>query len=735
MANDVTISIGADISNIKSQLLALTTGIGAVAAAFTAAFAGVGLIRAIESVTEAASKQDDAINKLNTSLKLAGSFSEEASQEFQDFASSLQEVTTVGDETTLELAALARNFTKTNEQAQDLTKAALDLSAATGISLEGAVKNLGKTFAGLTGELGESIPELRNLTEAQLRAGDAIKFVNERFGGAAAALRNTFSGAVQAATNDYGDFLEELGKTITQNPAVIEAIKALGEGFKRAGTFVKDNKTQIIVFINEGIIVLIGALETLANAFIDNYSTILQATKAFFAGTSLIFNNLKQGLQGITLAVVELARSWEFYRSIINFATGDTDGARLEIEENRKALAKLSDFLKKDIVKTAKDTTEAFDELIKSFDEIPKANNNLLINGLKLLVTQLQEVKKAAQEANDELKRSGPAQGNQETPGGISGGIDFITTLTEEFSLAIKRATDAFIDATTSFVENFLTGLGNIAVIFKDTLVSGAKDFSAKSRDEQNKIAKESAQTFVANAAGALTDAFLPGAGQFVTALLELAKDPESFRQFIDGFARALPEVITALVDALPLVFDAIIDNLPAIIDAFIDAIPEIIDAIIEALPRIIAVLIENAPRIAVAFVTALIDAIPDVIAALTIGISEGLKAVFANLIEDLKDVFGGGGGGTLGKFLGGDIQGGFQDIGNVFSFADGGVVPPGFPNDTFPAKLTSGEVVLNADQQAALAGPQSITVNLVLNEDTLASTILELNRDNRRIA
>ena len=41
----------------------------------------------------------------------------------------------------------------------------------------------------------------------------------------------------------------------------------------------------------------------------------------------------------------------------------------------------------------------------------------------------------------------------------------------------------------------------------------------------------------------------------------------------------------------------------------------------------------------------------------------------------------------------------------NVNKMAMGGIVPPGYPNDTYPAALTSGETVVPAGQSPSMAG------------------------------
>jgi len=60
------------------------------------------------------------------------------------------------------------------------------------------------------------------------------------------------------------------------------------------------------------------------------------------------------------------------------------------------------------------------------------------------------------------------------------------------------------------------------------------------------------------------------------------------------------------------------------------------------------------------------------------------------------------GGTGTLAELAGELTKGGFKSF---MGFANGGVVPPGYPGDTYPALLTSGETVVPAGQPSALGG------------------------------
>lgn len=191
-----------------------------------------GLAYGLKKGIDAAIVQENAVNKLNQALASAGSYSLEASKSMQALASQIQRTTTTGDEAALNYIALARNFARSNEEAKKLTLAALDLSAATGISTESAIKNLGKSLGGLSGELGESIAGIRTLTAEQLKAGAAIDLVAKRFAGAAAAETNTFSGAIKQAKNAFGDMLEEIGNLVIKSPSVVAAIKFIKEQFQ-----------------------------------------------------------------------------------------------------------------------------------------------------------------------------------------------------------------------------------------------------------------------------------------------------------------------------------------------------------------------------------------------------------------------------------------------------------------------------------------------------------------------
>lgn len=143
-------------------------------------------------------------------------------------AGELQSRSTIGDEEIIAQQAYLAALGLTEKQIGETMNAAVQLSAALGISLESAVKNLAKTFGGMTGELGESIPALKNFTKEQLMAGEAIDYVNENYKGFAETAAQNL-GVAEQAKNIWGDVAELFGKILL--PYIIqvaEKLKQLG---------------------------------------------------------------------------------------------------------------------------------------------------------------------------------------------------------------------------------------------------------------------------------------------------------------------------------------------------------------------------------------------------------------------------------------------------------------------------------------------------------------------------
>lgn len=154
-------------------------------------------------------------------------------------AAELQSRSTFGDEEVIAQQAYLASLGMTERQINDVIEASAQLSTATGMTLESAVKNLAKTYGGLTGELGESIPALKSLTAEQLKSGEAVKYILENYKGYAEAAAQAGAGRMRQLKNQLGDFAEQLGMILM--PALIKIVGWIQNGCHLVSELESDN--------------------------------------------------------------------------------------------------------------------------------------------------------------------------------------------------------------------------------------------------------------------------------------------------------------------------------------------------------------------------------------------------------------------------------------------------------------------------------------------------------------
>lgn len=176
----------------------------------SAAFGAIASVQAVRRSIQAYAVQERAERRLQTALKGRVDVQNRLLQQAQDLANE----TGVPDEAIVEQQAYLAALGLSESQIREVTAAAIDLSAGLGIGLDSAVRNLSKTYSGLTGELGESIPQLRNFTKEQLQNGAAVKFARMQYEGQARNLRDGTK-AFEAFSNAISDRAEQVGRIAT----------------------------------------------------------------------------------------------------------------------------------------------------------------------------------------------------------------------------------------------------------------------------------------------------------------------------------------------------------------------------------------------------------------------------------------------------------------------------------------------------------------------------------------
>ena len=203
----------------------VATNGGAVAAGITAAIlAAKKYIETLKQANEAYKVQEKAESALQKAAENNPYLNRESVQRLKDYASEIQSASNFGDEGTIDVMAQLAASGRSESEIMKLVAAAADYAAAKHISLESAVQNLNKSYGGLAGELGELFPEVKALTAEQLKNGEAVDIIAQKYKGFAKEAADSGT----QAKNAFGDFMESIGRIA--DPA-FEAVNRMAKSF------------------------------------------------------------------------------------------------------------------------------------------------------------------------------------------------------------------------------------------------------------------------------------------------------------------------------------------------------------------------------------------------------------------------------------------------------------------------------------------------------------------------
>jgi hypothetical protein len=278
----------------------LESGLGGAFGRFKKELLGIGALIggafALKSMIKEATQAEDALNSFNASLKIAGNFSQAASQRFQEYASSLQRVTTVGDDAIIQGGALLASLGKLQgEGLEKATKAALDLSAGLNIDVNSAFELVSKAATGNTAVLGRYGIRVQATGDAARDFATTLEKVNQTFGGMAESKVNTFSGAVAQLNNNFSDVVQAFGEAIVKSPAMVALIKFASAEMARFASVVteftgkggfNDLVKSLVDFGQSLITWVIAPLELLYNVGRTAFYGLLTLVQAFIVGVA-----------------------------------------------------------------------------------------------------------------------------------------------------------------------------------------------------------------------------------------------------------------------------------------------------------------------------------------------------------------------------------------------------------------------------------------------------------------
>lgn len=215
---------GGAASSFASKMGSVASSGGAVAAGITAAIlAAKKYIEKLKEANEAYEVQTKAENALTKAVENNPYLNGESVKRLKEYASTIQSFSNYGDEGTIDIMAQI-SAGRTEAEIMKIMGAAADYAAAKHIDLKSAAEALNATYSGMAGAMGRQITEIKDLTEEQLRNGEAIDIIAAKYKGFAAEAADSST----QAKNAFGDFMESLGQIAS--PA-FETLNARAKSF------------------------------------------------------------------------------------------------------------------------------------------------------------------------------------------------------------------------------------------------------------------------------------------------------------------------------------------------------------------------------------------------------------------------------------------------------------------------------------------------------------------------
>lgn len=214
--DDVRINIIAETKQAVAGMAKFAAGIGA------AIIIGRKLLNLTGDMVRAFGVQEQAQAKLEAAIKATGREAEISADSMFAYASSLQDVTTFGDEAIISATAMLQSFANLDEQGlQKVLPSLLDFSTALDLDLGTAATLIGKTLGSSTNALSRYGIELDTSADLTTKLAGLTTQLEEKFGGMAEKLAQTESGGLEQLSNILGDIKEQIGGLLLQGTGPI----------------------------------------------------------------------------------------------------------------------------------------------------------------------------------------------------------------------------------------------------------------------------------------------------------------------------------------------------------------------------------------------------------------------------------------------------------------------------------------------------------------------------------
>jgi hypothetical protein len=612
MADDVNLSIGVDtkaavkslddfektaVSSSKKMESAFLS-VGTAVKAAVAFMAAKGVFNFFEDGIKGAIAEEQAMARLGAQMIATGEDSTEARKSFMELADELENTTKFGDDAVISVAALAKSYGLSNDQAKAATRAAADLASATGDTLEGAMEQLTASFSGNIRQLGKLVPGVKNLTKEQLAAGDAVKIIADRFKGAANAEINTFGGALIMAANSVGDLAKSFGRVITESPSIIAAINTISAAIGKMSSSIDSNKSgigdsvlSIIKFfavLSSAVIVYVGDTIEIIGDFVYSLVTgalrISELFSTISAAIYLVTGNtaIDDFVAGIEKAIGKAQKGVETGFTAVKEVI---DGAEKGVDDFAQKIFDAGETSKKSGEKTKESFKGAGRAIVKTAEDIAKLHEEGKSFMASLREQSATDSEKIALKAEDLFRKLGDLRKKEALSVSETKAASFMITQTQlqaEMKLyddqqkkleernkklvedAEKAAADARSAVERAAADPIKFTIESIKIppldlSANEQQIAGlSAGFLAKMLD-----GAAGAKSLISSGVGAFAEAFIPGIGGVVGSIVsKLAEGPDATKAFIKEFIAAIPDIMTAIAESMPVVVEVFVNTM-----------------------------------------------------------------------------------------------------------------------------------------------------------------------------
>lgn len=365
-------------SAVKANIGVIAAGAGTV----------IGIVVAINDLTQAYKEQEQADVKLQAAIRATGGDVEQLTAQYKAYASEIQAVTTYGDEVVQNLIAQAKYMGVADDKVKEATEGAIGLAEAFGIDTNTALKGVANALEGNFSQLERYIPALRSAsTEAEKHAilqksmADGFQLAKDR--GASA------TGQMTQLANAIGDTKEQFGEAIVTGiaPFVSKLLEIVTKG-NEARQALKDLKEITEAGVSD------QPIDKLKSALIGAERRLTEITKAyntFIQGERIATKEMVANAQNLVSSIkdeIALRQKQDELRK---------KTAAMWAEYDKKEKERLEEAAKKAAEKTAQlqEAAKLEEERIKKIAELDKLSAQQVAEAQQAAIIQTAEMENA----------------------------------------------------------------------------------------------------------------------------------------------------------------------------------------------------------------------------------------------------------------------------------------------------------------------------------------------------